>query len=192
MRGALFYQKAAVISLLLLPAFGRSLRMKWGITAVATTYFFMSAGMNWILQIFAAEPKLGPILTHTTHYQPANFPPLIMVPAIFMDIVTQKATMNEWVKAALLSVIFILGLVIIQYPLSGFLLQSPGARNWFFGAESWYFGNAPDAPYRYKFSPDDLQPLPAFAKGIFIAIAGGTVISWISLRWGDWMLRIQR
>ena len=192
MRGALFYQTAAGISLLLLPALSRSLRMKWGMTAIATGYFMLAATINWVLQIFPAEPKLGPILTHTTHFQPAMFPMLIIIPAIFMDIVMMKSKASEWVKATFFSLIFVLLLVAIQYPFSGFLLQSPGSRNWFFGGNSWYFGSPPDSPFRYKFSPGDLQPLASFAIGIVLAVLIGIVISRISLVWGNWMLKIQR
>lgn len=192
MRTTSFYMVATIITLLLLPAFNRSLRMKWGMTAVATGYFLLQAIVNWVLQLFPAEPKLGPILTHITHFQPAMFPMLIMIPAIFMDMVMAKSKSNDWVKACLLSVIFVVVFVLIQYPLSGFLLQSPYARNWFFGSNSWFFGAPPDSPYRYKFSPADIQALPKFAIGLFITIITGTIISRISLRWGNWMLNIQR
>jgi hypothetical protein len=192
MRGALFYQTVTAITLLILPALSRSLRMKWGMTAIAIGYFTLQATVNWVLQIFHAEPKLGPILTHTTHFQPAMFPMLIMIPAMFMDLVMTKSKSNDWMKSGLLSLIFVLLIVAIQYPFSGFLLQSPHSRNWFFGGNAWFFGAPPDSPYRYKFSPADVQKIPRFAVGIFIAIIIGTIISRISLRWGNWMLRIQR
>jgi hypothetical protein len=192
MRSDIFYQAATVITLLILPAFSRSLRMKWGMTAIALGYFFLQATENWVLQIFPAEPKLGPILTHTTHFQPAMFPMLIMIPAFFMDLVMLKSKAGEWVKSVYISVIFVLILVAVQYPFSGFLLQSPASRNWFFGGTSWYFGNPPDSPFRYKFSPADLQPIPSFMLGILITVLIGVVISRISLRWGKWMLNIQR
>jgi hypothetical protein len=166
--------------------------MKWGMTAIAIGYFILQATVNWVLQIFPAEPKLGPILTHTTHFQPAMFPMLIMVPAFFMDLVMMKSKGNEWVKSFFLSSIFVLLIVAIQYPFSGFLLQSPHSRNWFFGGNAWFFGAPPDSPYRYKFSSADVQKLPRFAIGIFVAIIIGTIITRISLRWGNWMLRIQR
>jgi len=192
MRRAGFYQVTSAIALLLLPAFRRELRMKWGMTAIAVSYFLISATINWVLQIFPAEPKLVPILTHTTHFQPANFPLLIMIPAVFMDLVMQKSTRNDWSKAAGMSLIFVLVFVLVQYPFSGFLRQSPAARNWFFGANSWYFENPPDAPFRYKFSPAEIQPLPFFTTGIAIAIVTGILITRISFTWGDWLLRIQR
>jgi len=192
MRKDSFYQAVALITLLLLPALGRALRMKWGMTLIALGYFLIAEITNITLQLFPAEPKLGPILTHITHFQPANFPLLIIVPALLMDLVMQKMLINDWRKSVLISLIFVLLILAIQYPLSGFLLESPGARNWFFGAETWYFGTSPDAPFRYKFRPNDLQPLLSFTRGIVIAIFIGLMVSRLSLRWGNWMTRIQR
>ena len=187
-----FYIIAAVISLFLLPVFGIALRMHWGITAVAAGYFLLVAGSNWILQLFPAEPKLGPILTHLTHFQPAQFPALIVIPAMAMDLVLQRWRGGDWMKAFLLSLCFVVGLAAVQYPLSGFLLESPGARNWFFGAQTWYYGAPPDVPFRYRFRPDEIAPLPQFAMGLAIAVALGTLCARVSIRWGQWMLKIQR
>ncbi|MBS1661938.1 MAG: hypothetical protein JST68_12900, partial [Bacteroidetes bacterium] len=83
-------------------------------------------------------------------------------------------------------------LLAVQYPMSGFLLESPGARNWFFCAETWYFGNSPDNPFRYQFRPADIAPLPVLLTGVLVAIAIGTLSSRLSLRWGKWMQTIQR
>ena len=192
MRGPLFYIIASVASLLLLPAFGRALRSKWGMTAITGGYFLLVAISNWILQLFPAEPKLGPILTHITHFQPAQFPALVFIPAMAMDLVLQQNKANDWIKALLMSIVFVGLLLAVQYPLSGFLLQSPGARNWFFGARTWYFGSSPDAPYRYVFRPQDLAPLPVLIKGVLIAMGVGWLCARLSLRWGKWMQTIQR
>ncbi len=192
MRTAVFYQVATALTLLVLPAFRRALRMKWGMTAITIGYFLLAAIANWILQLFPAEPKLGPVLTHLKNFQPAMFPMFLMVPAVFMDIVMAKANLNDWIKAVLISVIFVLLLIAIEYPFSGFILQSPASRNWFFGGNAWYFQSPPDSPYRYKFSPADIQKFPKFAAGICIAVIIGTIIGRISLSWGNWMQRIQR
>ena len=187
-----FYVIAGAISLLFLPAFGVALRMRWGMTAVAAGYFCLVAFSSWILQLFPAEPKLGPILTHLTHFQPAGFPALIFIPALAMDRVLQRSRSNHWVKAFWLSLFFVGLLAAVQYPLSGFLLESPGARNWFFGADTWYYGAPPDAPFRYRFRPEEIQPLLPFAVRLVIAVALGTLCARVSIRWGQWMLKIQR
>jgi len=144
------------------------------------------------LPLFPAEPKLGPILTHTTHFQPAQFPLLIIFPALVMDIVMQRSKANDWMKAFLLSVSFVFILLAVQYPFSGFLLESPGSRNWFFGGHSWYYALSPDRPFRYKFRPSDIAPWPVLAQGLGIAVLTGIICARISLRWGRWMQSVQR
>jgi hypothetical protein len=192
MRSPLFYEIVSIVTLLLLPAFGRALRLRWGMTAVALGYFLIIAVSNWVLQLFPAEPKLGPILTHLTHFQAGPFPLLIIVPALVMDLVLHQPTSGEWRKALVLSVVFVVFLLAVQYPFSGFLLESPGARNLFFGSDSWYFGNSPDWPYRYKFYPGQATPLPGMISGLLIAVAAGALCARISLRWGNWLQSIQR
>ncbi|MDP4256205.1 MAG: hypothetical protein Q8938_19515, partial [Bacteroidota bacterium] len=133
MRTSICYQVATLIALLFLPAFSRALRMKWGMTSIALGYFVIQALSSWILRLFPAEPKLGPILTHITHFQPAHFPLLIVVPALAMDVLIQRSKAGEWTKSLWLALIFVGGLLVVQYPFSKFLLESPGSRNWFFG-----------------------------------------------------------
>jgi len=192
MRGGVFYIVAAATSLLLLPAFGKALRMKWGMTAVTGGYFLLVAFSNWILQLFPAEPKLGPILTHLTHFQPANFPALVIIPAMAMDLILQRNRSGAWVKSLWLSLAFVTLLAAVQYPLSGFLQESPYARNWFFTANTYYFGLSPNAPWRYKFRPEDISPWPALLRALAIAVVLGMVCARLSLRWGRWMQNIQR
>jgi hypothetical protein len=192
MRTPMFYIIAAVASLLLLPAFGRALRMKWGMTAVAAGYFLIVGVSSWILQLFPAEPKLGPILTHITHFQPAQFPALVFVPALAMDFVLQRSKSGDWTKALLLSVSFVLLLLAVDYPMSGFLLESPASRNWFFCGNTTYFGISPDAPFRHQFRPRDIASLPEMLAGLLIAIGVGLLFARLSLRWGNWMQRVQR
>jgi hypothetical protein len=204
MRDPLFYCIASVVGLLFLPAFGRTLRLKWGMTAIALGYFLIIALSNWILQLFSAEPKLGPILTHITHFQSGPFPLLIIVPAIAMDLVLRGASYaitrsgqrsrpaGDGLKALWLSLVFVGLLLAVQYPFSGFLLESPGSRNWFFGSDAWYFGDYPDAPYRHRFYPGNIASFYTMIKGLLIAVGIGWLCARISLRWGNWLQSIQR
>ena len=192
MRGILFYMVSALVCLLLLPALGRGLRMKWGMMTIALGYFLIAGAANWIVQLFPAEPKLGPILTHTTHFQPAQFPVLFFIPAAMMDLVMQHWKGKEGSRSLFLSIIFILVLLAVQYPFSGFLVESPAARNWFFGSGSWYYALAPDWPYRYRFRETDVAGTFVMLAGLGIAIVIGWGAARIGLRWGRWMQRIQR
>ncbi len=192
MRSSFFYIAAAAVSLLFLPAFARALRMRWGMTAIAAGYFLIVGGSSWVLQLFPAEPKLGPILTHTNHFQSFEFPLLVVVPALVMDWLMQRGQKADWTKALLLAMAFVLVLFAVEYPFSGFLLESPHARNWFFGSETWYFGLPWNAPFRYKFNPNNVATPFALLEGLVIAIMVGALFAWISLRWGKWLQSIQR
>ncbi|MCW3106978.1 MAG: hypothetical protein JWQ09_1484 [Segetibacter sp.] len=189
---ALFYQVTTAISLLFLPVFGRVLRIKWAMTSVAIGYFLIAGMANWILQLFPAVPKLGPILNPVTHYQALQFPLLLFIPAIAMDLVIQKVKSNDWMKAAFISIVFVAILLAVQYPFAGFLVESPLARNWFFGSEAWYYGANPDWEFRYRFQPQEIQPLPVIFMGAVKAIIIGFLIARLSLRWGKWMESVQR
>lgn len=189
---ALFYQVTTAICMLLLPVFGRVLHIKWAMTSVATGYFLIAGLANWILQLFPAVPKLGPILNPVTHYQALQFPLLFFIPAIAMDWVMQKVKSNDWVKSALITSVFVIILVAIQYPFGGFLVESPLARNWFFGSHAWYYGANPDWEFRYKYQPKETEPFFAILFGALKAIIIGFFIARLSLRWGKWMQSVQR
>jgi hypothetical protein len=191
-RSASFYIIATSAILLFLPAFGRQLRMKYGMTTIALAHFFIIALTNWVLQMVPAVPKLGPILNPVTHLQSLQFPLLLFIPAFAMDVIMNKVKRNDWIKALLLAFVFVVLLVAVQYPLSGFLVESPFARNWFFGSHSWYYGASPDWEFRYKFMPHEIATAPALLKGLGIAVVAGFLISRLSLRWGKWLQNIQR
>lgn len=192
-RTGLFYMVASASVLLFLPALGRALNMRWGITLIALGYFFILACTNWVLQLFHAEPLLGPIQNHVTHYQPLQFPILLFIPALTMDTIMYKVKSNDWIRSFLLALVFVVMLALVQYPFSGFLLESPAARNWFFGSHSWYYGANPNWEFRYKFAPWELQSWGSLLSQMGIAVAiGGLITARLGLRWGKWLGMVKR
>lgn len=192
-RTGLFYMVSAASLLLLLSALGRPLRTRWAITHISIAYFLIMVLTNWVLQLFPATPLLGPIQTPLTHFQPMGFPLLLFVPAAAMDWVMLKVKANDWVKSVLLALVFITLLALVQYPFSGFLMESPLARGWVFGSHTWYFGAAPTWEYRYAFAPWELESWASLLKSIGIAVVlGGLVTARLGLRWGKWLSGIQR
>ncbi len=109
-----------------------------------------------------------------------------------MDLVLQKVSSNDWMKAGLLTVIFVAVLIAVQYPFGGFLVESPLARNWFFGSDAWYYGANPDWEFRYKFQPKEMREFSEILLGGVKAIIIGFLVARLSLRWGKWMQSIQR
>ena len=62
--------------------------------------------MLWLFPLFPATPKLGPVYQHITHMVPMEFPLLIIVPALALDLVRPRiAALNKWAQAAILGVL---------------------------------------------------------------------------------------
>jgi hypothetical protein len=188
-----YYIFAGAAFPLLLVAVGKAVSHKWAITAVAGVYTALMLGTLWIIPLFPAEPKLGPILNHITHYQGFQFPLLLIFPAIVIDILRHRfAHWNNWKLTLLLGVAFLAVFFVVQWFFGGFLMESPYARNWFFGSHYWYFGNDPDWEYRYKFGPWMVEETPELLKGLGIALLLTLISTRIGLAWGNWMHKIQR
>ncbi|TAD85798.1 MAG: hypothetical protein EAY75_10355 [Bacteroidetes bacterium] len=191
-RAGMYYLLITVVGMLFLPAFKKALRLKWGACTVAAAYVAIVLLCNWILQCFPAQPKLGPILNHVTHFQPQPFPTLLFLPALIIDLTMNKPSWHFAKKAALMALGFVAVLLLVQYPLSGFLLESPWSRNWFFGGYSWEYNNNPEWPGRYKFMPGEADPLGTLAKWCGAAIGIGFLVAMASQRWGTWFTKIRR
>ncbi|MCE7043429.1 hypothetical protein [Dyadobacter sp. CY312] len=188
-----YYIYAAAGFPILLMAAGKAVSHKWTITAITAVYTIFMLGTLWIIPLFPAEPKLGPILNHIDHYQAFQFPLLLIVPAIALDILRNRfAYWNDWKLTFLLGTTFLVIFFGVQWFSGGFLMESPYARNWFFGSESWYFGNSPDWEFRYKFAPWMLESTPELLKGLGIALVASIISTKIGLSWGNWMHKIQR
>ena len=192
MHHAHFYKVTAVIGMLVLPAAATVLRQKWAMTGISLLYALLLIAVNTVLQSFSVEPMLSPVLNPVTHFQIFSFPLLLFVPAFCMDIIFNIKRLDDWLKAALMAVVFVLLLVAVQWPFGSFLVQSPLARNWFFGGDAWPYNLPPDFEYRYAFSPIYLQPAGSFIAGCGIAVLLGFAVCRISLWWGRWMNMIKR
>ncbi len=192
MHSALFYEVSALLFPLFLVAVSRSALNKWGATSAAAVYSVLLMLLVWILPLFPAEPLLGPVLNHIDSFQAYEFPLLLIVPALVIDLVTDKfGQQNAWKRALLYGVGFTLSFVLVQWPFGDFLM-SEWARNGFFGTTSWYFGSSPDWEFRYAYAPWMVDGAAQMAKGLGIAIVIGTLTSRLGLAWGHWMKRIYR
>jgi hypothetical protein len=187
-----FYQISAGMFVFFLVAVARSSKLKWAATATAGVSMGMGLLMCWILPLFPAEPKLGPILNHVTHFQPYRFPLLIIIPGLAIDwLMNRYSKASDWTLALGIGISFVALMFAAHWPFGDFLM-SPYARNWFFGQESWYFGLDPNWPYRYAFSPSRLQTVPALLKGLAFAVLIGIISARVGLYWGRWMQKVQR
>lgn len=173
----------------------RASRGRWGATWAAAIYMAIMCGMIWILPLFKAQPLLAPIYLQVDRMVPPVFPHLLILPAIFMDLVNQRFGKNfNWRKdfalAAGLAATFFVVFLAAQWSFSAFLL-SPAADNWFFaGGRQWpYFIDAGEWRTRFwGFSDGKWLTWNA----AMIALAIGSVKIWLALRLSAWMRRVQR
>ncbi len=189
----LCYQVGAILFPLFLIAVSRASKMRWAATATAAVYMLVLLMMLWILPIFHATPRLGPVLNHFDHYQPFHFPLLLVIPALTIDIVFFKLENKKpFVKVILAALLFLLVFFIVQWYFGGFLQTSIYARNWLFGSYAWYFGANPDWPYRFAFYPGRVDTGRSLVTGMEIAAILAILSGLLGYKWGGWMKRVQR
>lgn len=187
-----FYIIGGGLYTFLLSAIARSSQLKWGATTTAAVYMTIMMLMAWILPLFPAEPKLGPILNHIEHFQAFDFPLLLVFPALVIDFVLNRfGERNDWLLALVIGPLFIVVFAAVQWPFGDFLM-SPFARNWFFGTETWYFGSNPDWEFRYAFAPWMVTTGWSLVKGFLIAIGVAILTTCLGLYWGRWMQQVRR
>ena len=191
MHGVLFYQIASFLFPLLLSAYSISSKSRWGATQACIVYSVFMMAMGWILPLFPAVPRLGPVLNPVTTFQPFDFPLLLIAPAIGIDFITQRYSgINHWLLALIFGVCFLILFIAVQWPFASVLMASKG--HWFFGTSKWYFGSDPDWEYRYAFPPWNLNSTKEWAIGIPIAVAIAVIAARIGISWGHWLKRIVR
>ncbi|XWW45713.1 hypothetical protein JYG30_23850 [Fibrella sp. USSR17] len=198
-----YYVTGAIAFPFLLLAIGRAASgdasFRYPITAVTAVYMLAIAIPSWVLPLFPAVPKLGPVANPITHYQAFIFPLMLVIPGYTLDRLMNRFAagrtdkpLNDWVLAALTGTVFMLVLLAVQWPFGGFLHESPYARNWFFMSDSWTYDSDPNWEYRFKFSPRLLQSPAQFALGFGKAILIAIVSARVGLLWGGWMRRVVR
>src|SRR6478672_13153298 len=125
---------------------------KWAATTIASVYTLFALAFLWILPLFPAEPKLGPVYRQVTHFIPWEFPLLIVVSAFVMDVIMQRtASWRPLARALVVGTAFFAVFIAVQWPFADFMM-SPAARNWFFGSGYLDFSTPPNSPLaRYDY-----------------------------------------
>jgi hypothetical protein len=149
--------------------------------------------MNVILPLFPAEPKLGPIYYQVTHFTPSTFPILMVIPALACDLFLQHwgARLKAWQAGAAAGLIFMAGVLAVQWPFGSFLL-SPWARNWFFYAHMFDYASGPNSyTQRHEFYPWE-KSMAQFWTNLAWAFAGSILTSMLGLMMSRWLARVKR
>jgi hypothetical protein len=192
--GTYFYKVAAAIYPVYLVATARASKWGWGATCAAAVYMLIIAAMVWILPLFPAHPKLAPIYNPVDHMVPPNFPLLLIVPGIAIDLMMKWARGERtfWRDTRLsigLGAAFVGTLFLAQYFFAAFLI-TPAADNWFFAGNHWWPYFIRLGEHRFRFWNSDSDPL--VVGGMMVALTLAIVKSRIALAVGNWMSKVQR
>jgi hypothetical protein len=165
---------------------------RWACTIVGAIYMIFVAANVWILPLFPAAPRLGPVYQPVTHYIPLEFPLLLIVPAFLMDCVRARfPEKNRWLLALIVGPVFLVGLVAVQWPFADFMM-SPWARNWFFGAQYLpYFTRPTSHLGSNQFFPVESTRL-RFWVTMAAAFGASILSSRIGLACGGWLQKVRR
>ncbi len=189
---ARFYLVVMIGTPAVLAALSIASQRRWASTIITGVYSAFAVGFLWLLPLFPAEPKLGPVYRDVTHFIPWEFPLLLIVPAVVLDVILQRT--GGWrplMRAVTGGLAFFAVFVMVQWPFASFML-TPSARNWFFGGGYLDFATPPRSPLaRFEFfyrEPDPSQ----FWRVMLIAAALSCFMMWIGVHGGRAMRKVRR
>jgi hypothetical protein len=186
------YMLTAALPPIMLALASRLTGYRFAATFVTAFYMLFRIGLILLLPLFPAEPKLGPVYQHVTHFIPPDFPLLFIVPAFGLDLLWQRTkNWNAWKVAAASGFVWVGLLIAVEWPFASFLM-TPAARNWFFGTAYFFYAEPPTAfSPRYLFYPSTFTPWQ-FSLGLLCA----ALIGMLAVRWGitrgEWLGKIKR
>jgi hypothetical protein len=191
MHGGRFYRVIAMVAPVVLAGASRASGRRWAATIVLAVYSVFLLLMLWILPLGPAETKLGPVYRQVSTLIPAEFPLLLIIPAVVLDLLwARTANWNKWLQSLAAGAGFVAVFLAVQWPFAGFLM-SPAARNRFFGAIYFDYNLRPSSFYvRHLFLPT--EPSAEFLTQIALAILFAAVTTRIGIAWGEWMQRVRR
>ncbi|MBZ5524844.1 MAG: hypothetical protein LAP21_21615 [Acidobacteriia bacterium] len=191
MHTADFYLTFALAIPVWLAACGWGSAHKWGATIVAAFYTVILLAAEWLLPLFPAQPKVGPVFHNITHLIPPGFPLLLIVPAFFADVLLQTLRQrSSWIKPLWLGPGLVLSFLAVQWPFANFLLL-PASRNWIFGTAYFSYGDPAGLLYDpYKFVA--AQKPATFLLTMGAALVASIVATGLGLAWGNWMRLVRR
>jgi len=194
MHSALFYRTVALCVPMALAMMSRASGHKWAATITAAIYTVVLLGFQWMLPLFPAEPKLGPVYFPTTYFVPPQFPMLLIVPALACDLLWQRMkARGPWLNAIAGGLLFLVILIAVQWPFANFLM-SDYAKNWFFGSHHFGYYVHPNSSLRRGvfFTPANEKALSGFLVVMVQAAVASVLFSRLGLGFGNWLRTVQR
>ena len=196
--GADFYRVSALAYPVVLVATARASTMRWAATWIALVYMASRIIPGWVLPLFGAEPKLGPIYGPIDHMVPMQFPLLLVAPALVIDLIMRRAgkdvtsARRDWLLAPAFGLAFLATFLLVQWPFADFL-HSRAARNWIFFSDEFAYmvpAGSNARTYRY-YNPQSLTS-SAFWLAMIAALGYAALSARAGLAWGRWMRRVRR
>lgn len=192
MHSSLFYVVLGLIAPFVLVGISRASGEPWAATKVAAIYMVVWLLGEWIMPLFPAHPRLGPVFTPLTHLIPMGFPVLMVPGGLAVDYLLKRVShKGRFLQALIAGSGFLLIMVAVQWQFSEFLV-SPYARNWIFGTDYFAFRERPaDYSRGWQFAVVETNRIQLLV-GIFFAWLVTVVSARIGLLWGQWIHTVQR
>ncbi len=192
MHQSLFWMVTCGVFPFFLVSTARASMTRWPATLAALVYSAITIVMILVLPLFAARPLLGPIYVPIDRFMPPDFPLLLVVPALAIDLVIRRFSVTrsrsqDWVLAAAIGFVFLATFLAAQWPFASFLM-TPAARNPVFATHWMPYYVTPDFQARWF----RLNPPDNLATGVPLALMFAFVSARCGLLWGNWMSRVQR
>jgi len=179
-------------TLLLLEGLARVSGHRWARTIMTGVYSAFVLIMMWVLTLFPAQPKLGPVYQDITHMVPLPFPMLLVVPAFVLDLlwpVFREAPKWQW--AVFGGVAFMAVLVAVEWPFATFLM-SPMARNPLFATVDFPYFALPTSPtVRHVFVSWE-KSRQEFWRNMGLGFVISVASMWLGIYWGEWLKKVRR
>jgi len=189
---ATFYRVMCMLVPMVIAMASKATGNRWAATYVTGVYTVLLLGLMWILPLFPAEPKLGPVYYPVTHFVPSGFPILILLPALVLDWMWQRTQdWGAWKQSLVSGVVFLAVLLAVQWPFAIFL-QSAGARNWFFGSAYFDYLTRPTSFQRRNLFVSLEPTAQAFWNQMGLALLFAVLTTRLGLAAGNWMRKVQR
>ncbi len=190
--GSNAYLSLSIGVLLIIESLARATGHRWGRTIMTGAYSLFVLLMMWILPLFPASPKLGPVYHPIDHMVPLPFPLLLIVPAFALDLAWPLvANWKRWQQSMVGGFAFMAILIAVQWPMATFLM-SPMARNWFFAPANYpFFAPPSSAAVRYVFLNLERSP-SEFWINIALAFVFSAFSMWVGTVFGEWLKKLRR
>jgi hypothetical protein len=189
--GMLFYQVVAGVIPLVLVAPAVAGRLRWPATAAAASYTGVLLALTFILPLFPAEPRLAPVRYDIDRMMPPQFPLLLIVPALALDLALRRwgDRKKGWMLAGMLGLAFVGAFFIAQWPFAS-VLNSLATRETILSQHLRPYMVGEGILSRGEFW--GAASGTEIVRGLGIAAVLAILSARVGLGWGTFMARVKR